>query len=409
MINVMCAADIHLGKQVGQSGQTSSPVIAAWERLIDACLDLDIHLLILAGDLIDRNGLFIEMHGLLRKGILRLVEKGIRVVAVAGNHDAETLVAFNHALGVSALSVVGAEGKWERISLEIKGRVVHIDGISFVSGQMRNNPLVSQVWKKEEILLGVLHADVDSPKSPYAPVKSSDFYGLPHQAWILGHVHIPKQIHAEKPWVHYCGSLQGLDITETGSHGAWKLTIDLDGHVTAEHIPLAPLQWEQITLDLTGMSREDWEEKLLNQIESAMAKRALFHIEQMGVRLRFEGATEVYPLLRRQVSRLNEQVEPSFFAHGRWIPYFIESIQNETRPLLDLETLAKGSHIAAALARHLLDPHVDLPALREHLQTRWRSDSYLKQCPYELIDLEDAELLAIYQRQGYALLDELLK
>ncbi len=409
MINILCAADIHLGKQVGQSGQTSSPVVAAWEKLIDACLDLDIDLLILAGDLIDRNGLFIEMHSLLRKGLHRLAAKRIPVVAVAGNHDAEALAAFNRALGVSTLSVLGADGKWQRISLNIKGRAVHIDGISFVSGQMRDNPLANQVWKKEEILLGVLHADVDVPKSPYAPVKSSDFYGLPHHAWILGHVHIPKQIHAAKPWVHYCGSLQGLDISETGSHGAWKLTIDLDGHVTSEHIPLAYLQWEQITLDLTGMSQVDWEQQLLNQMESAMAKRALSHIEQMGVRLRFEGITEAYPVLREQISRLSEQADPAFFAHGRWIPYFIESIQNETRPLLDLNTLAKGPHIAAALARHLLDLPVNATALREHLEMRWRAESHLKQCPHELIELSDEELLAIYQRQGYALLDELLK
>ncbi len=40
-INIVCAADLHLGRQVGHrnSMQQRSYVIQAWERLIDACLN----------------------------------------------------------------------------------------------------------------------------------------------------------------------------------------------------------------------------------------------------------------------------------------------------------------------------------------------------------------------------------
>ena len=302
-MNLVCAADLHLGRQVGprDSGRKCSYVVQAWERLVDACVNAHpkVDALLLAGDLIDKNGLFIEMHGIFRKGILRLCEQGILVIAIAGNHDAKVLDQFNRALGVSGFCLLGADGIWERKSFNIRGRNLHIDGISFTDSYMRDNPFLNRKWEaisKGDVLIGLLHCDIDILGSKYAPVKSSDFCGLPHNAWMLGHIHIPREIQSERPLVRYCGSLQGLDIgsSECGSRGAWKLTIDSYGTVTSEPLPLAPLRWEQINLDLSEISIQDWEAQILQKIEQKLAAQIEHSekIEIVGVRLKFEGRTK---------------------------------------------------------------------------------------------------------------------
>jgi DNA repair exonuclease len=421
-INLVCAADLHLGRQVGHrnSRQQRSYVIQAWERLIDACLNEQpkVDALLLAGDLIDKDGLFIEMHGIFRKGILKLHEQGISVIAIAGNHDAKVLDQFNRALGLSGFCLLGADGNWERKSFNFRGRTLHIDGISFTDSFMRDNPLLNRKWEPVphgDVLIGLLHCDVDVMGSKYAPVKSSDFCGLPHNAWILGHVHIPKEIYQERPLVRYCGSLQGLDIgsSECGPRGAWKLKIDSYGTVISRPLPLAPLRWAQASVNLSGIFPQDWESQVLKKIEEELAAQIeqSSDIEMVGVRLKFEGRTKIYRELRRNLSRIQEQEGSGFTSEGRWIPYFVESVKNNTRPELDLKSLAEGRTIVATLARKLLQVQENqtLSAdIYERLKDRLGTDPFLKRCEQENAWPEEAECLELYLSQGYELLDELL-
>jgi len=422
-INLICAADLHLGRQVGHrnSKQQRSYVIQAWERLIDTCLNEcpKVDALLLAGDLIDKNGLFIEMHGIFRKGILKLQEQGISVIAIAGNHDAKVLDQFNRALGLSGFCLLGADGNWERKSFNFRERTLHVDGISFTDSFMRNNPIISRKWEpvpRGDVLIGLLHCDVDIMESKYAPVGSSDFCGLPHNAWVLGHVHIPKEIQLERPMVRYCGSLQGLDIgnSECGPRGAWKLTIDSFGTVTSKFLPLAPLRWEQVNVDLSGISAQDWESQILKKIEERIVAQIeqFSNIEMVGVKLKFEGRTKIYRELRQHLSKIQDQEEAGFTLEGRWIPYFVESVKNNTRPEFDLRSLANGRTIVATLARKLLQVQENQPLseiIFEHLKEKLGTDPFLKRCEQDNAWPEEAECLELYLSQGYELLDELLE
>jgi exonuclease SbcD len=418
-INLVCAADLHLGRQVRPRGSREQKcyVVQAWERLVNLCLDNGADALLLGGDLIDKDGLFIEMHGIFRKGILRLLDQGIAVIAIAGNHDAKVLDQFNRALGLSGFCLLGADGNWERKSFIFRGRTLHVDGISFKDSFMRDNPLLNCKWEpvpKEDVLIGLLHCDVDVVGSKYAPVRSSDFYGLPHNAWILGHIHIAQEVHQERPLVRYCGSLQGLDISECGPRGAWKLTIDSYGTVTSKFLPLAPLRWELASIDLSEVSSQDWEDLVLKQIEQKLSAQIEQSegIERVGLRLKFEGRSKIYRELRYHLLRIQEQEGAGFTSEGRWIPYFIESIQNNTRPELDLRSLAEGRTIVATLAKKLLQIQEDQclsEAIYGRLKDRLGTDPFLKRCERENVWPEEVECLELCLSQGYELLDALLE
>lgn len=412
-INLICAADLHLGRNVGpQHRSKRSYVIAAWESLVEACVSTKADALLLAGDLIDQDGLFIEIQGVFRKGIQRLYEQGILVIAIAGNHDAKILDQFNRHMGFSGLYLLGRDGTWERKSFRIRERTLHVDGISFTEPSMKDNPLLNQKWasvSEKDALIGLLHCDVDVPGSHYAPVKSTDFYGLPHHAWMLGHIHIPQKIQGERPLVRYCGSLQGLDIGEWGGRGAWKLTIDPYGTVTEEFLPLAPFRWEIINLDFSEIDSSNWESQILQKIEEALILQIENpgSLEMVGIRLKLEGRTEIYRNLCRNLLRIQQQESAGFTLQGGWIPYWVESIKNNTKPKLDLNALALGRTFVAALAKKLIQIQEN-PELTVygHLQEAFQKDPYLKRCPS--IWPEELECRELYISQGYQLLDELL-
>jgi len=418
-LNFICAADVHLGRIVEgkNSLQRLSYVILAWERLIETCLNHypKIDALLLAGDLIDQDALFIEMQGVVRKGITRLIEHGIPVIAIAGNHDAKTLVKLNSLFSLPEFHLLGGKGEWERKTFIFQDRRVHVDGISFTEPSMLDNPLNRYhlpAVDRGEILIGLLHCDVDVVTSRYAPVSSADFCRFPHDAWILGHIHVPQNIHDQSPFVKYCGSLQGLDIGESGSRGACVLTIDPVGRVSAKPITLAPLRWEQVVVDLSEVTSEGWEEAVLRKIEESLSIQVIDYefVELIGVRLVFEGRIEFFRELRRNLSRFQDQESALLNLNGKSIPYFIESIKNRTRPAWDLIRISEGGDFVAVLAKKLLQyqQQIQLPhGIYEQFELRLRREPFLKQCDQSWPSENECRELCL--SRGLELLDELLE
>jgi DNA repair exonuclease SbcCD nuclease subunit len=362
-IRLICAADIHFGR--------IASVAEAWERLVDHCLYSSADALLLAGDIADDESLFFEIYPLFRKGMARLRAAKIPVIVIAGNHDGNLLTQMQRSLGFHLL---GRDGKWERITLSCRGRAVHIDGLSFVE----RNPLQRYDLPPVpagEPLIGMLHCDLDGPpESPYSPVSQRELSNLPHTAWVLGHIHVPRIVQ-EQPMILSCGSLQGLDITETGIHGAWSM--EIDSKLTAQLVPLAPLRWEIVELDVTD--EEELELRLQMEMDKALGG--------MAGKVRF--------ILRGRTTLTRPLV----------CPEGVESIQNRIQPPIDLKKIAEGSDLPALLARELLD--LREADTFEQLQRSLQAHPYLKQMPESWPKAE--EMRELLREQGMALLSELME
>src|SRR5690606_31997101 len=101
--------------------------------------------------------------------------------------------------------------------------------------------------------LGLLHCDRDQPGSPYAAAMSRELDAPRPDGWLLGHVHRPDALTAPSP-SGYLGSGTGMDPGEAGPRGPWLITID-GGRIRAVgHWTLAPLRWELLAVDLTGVA-----------------------------------------------------------------------------------------------------------------------------------------------------------
>ncbi|MEX2532060.1 MAG: metallophosphoesterase [Gemmatimonadota bacterium] len=379
-LKLLAAADLHLGRRPGHlpdplldgvSVRELSPA-GAWQRLVKLALDEGVSAVLLAGDVVDGDDDFFEAYRELRDGVVRLTRAGIRVLAVAGNHDTKVLPYL--ADQVEAFELLGREGRWESTTLSFGGAAATIYGWSFPRPWVREDPLSGHAFPRGPgANLGLLHCDRNQPGSRYAPVSSSALAGAGLDGWLLGHIHRPDPLSLPHPQ-GYLGSLTGLDPGEWGHRGAWLLMVDGGGIAGLERRALGPLRWAREEVGLHELDEpEEARSRLLDRMhelarEVGEADDAPLAV---GIRVTFTGRTrfgrEVEALLSPEL--LSELV----VEEGR-VGCFVESVRVETLPEVDLEELARRGDPAGLLARRvllLLEGDPGDPARRE-LLTRGR-------------------------------------
>jgi len=380
---ILAVGDLHLGRTPGRlpeelrdRDRELGPA-GAWERVVELALRESVDAVVLAGDVVEQANDFFEAYRELSAGVERLIAAGIRVGAVAGNHD--VLVLPRLADRISGFELLGREGVWEQARLESGNEIVTLHGYSFADHACRTSPLAgARLERGPGVNLGVLHADVDQPESVYAPVRTRELEAAGLDGWLLGHIHRPDSLSVEHP-AGYLGSVSGLDPGEPGPHGPWLLEIERGRMTKVEQCRLAPLQWEPVAVDLSDIAApEDAREALLarvHELDAEPADRTMPPIA-VGLRVTFTGRTN----LRRRVKQLLDAEELGAISAGSGrIHYFVEDLRYETRPQLDLQTLADRRDPPGLLARRLLvldrppsDPERQalIEAARAHLRNR---------------------------------------
>src|SRR5690606_18044026 len=260
-MKLLCAADLHLGRQPSRvPGRLShlAPRLTpaeAWRRLVDLAVAEDVAAVLLAGDVVEDEHDFFEAYSDLRSGAERLADNGIQLVAIVGNHDVTVLPRLAQAM--PTVRVLGIGGRGEAVSLERGGVTANVVGWSWPAAQVTTSPLGGLQDALQALApaptLGLLHCDLDQTRSVYAPVRRTELPGAV-DAWLLGHVHKPSfAADAAGKWCGYLGSAFGADPGEEGPRGAWLLTVG-DGGLTAEHVPLSPLLYDTVEVDVSHLA-----------------------------------------------------------------------------------------------------------------------------------------------------------
>src|SRR5699024_6458037 len=163
--------------------------------------------------------------------VQKLAASGIRILAVAGNHDTEVLPRL--ADEIDALELLGRNGQWQTQ----KVNDITVLGWSFPRAQVRQSPLPDlPALSPDGPLIGLRPSDLAQPAIPYAPVSRRELEAAPVGAWLLGHVHRPDELDGDRP-MGYLGSITALRASETGSRGPWLIRIDDQG-ITADQLTL---------------------------------------------------------------------------------------------------------------------------------------------------------------------------
>ena len=356
MTRLLAVGDIHLGRlpaslpdDLAERRQELGPE-TAWHRAVSEALALEVDAVLLAGDVVERSRDFFVAYGQLRQGIERLAAAGIPVFAVAGNHDTHVLPRL--AEEIEDLTLLGAGGQWEQSELG----EIDLLGWSFPQTHVRNNPLDSlrdePAGQRQRALIGLLHCDRDQTDSHYAPVSTADLLRADADAWLLGHIHQPDALEGTRP-IGYLGSISALRASETGPRGPWLIRVE-GREVHAEQRVIAPLRYEVIEIDVNGA---DSAEKLGGRVLSACRQRIKAIAEHhplpdaLGLRLRFHGQSARAAELPAEIARLGEEAR-SWQESG--VRCFIDKIDVELLPTLDLAALARRNDPCGLLAQRLL-------------------------------------------------------
>ncbi len=413
-IEVLCVADIHIGRRPSRLPDRFDPADYSprtiWADIAESAVAREVDAVVVAGDLVDQENRYAEAFGAVESVATTLAEAGIPLVVVAGNHDADVLPDLAEA--IDNLQLLGRNGTWDRTTLTDANNEMslHVDGWSFPSRYHDESPLATYDLADEGVpRLGVVHADV-SGEDRYAPVAVDDLATSGHAAWVLGHLHVPGPRH-ENPTVLYPGSLQPLDPSETGGHGAWLVSVDTDGTVETEPLRSATLQYEEVVVSTDpDQGFHDIVDATHEQLRETVLKCGP-NTELLAVRVTVSGRTDAHTDLRSRRREL-EQIE---LTDGGTAVRVIDVIV-DTKPSINLADRAGDDDpigYLAGLLRALdddepLDPYRDvIGAAHTSVRETHESNAYreLKSHDESYSRPTKAETKEVLRRQTQQLVD----
>lgn len=408
---ILFVGDIHVGRRPetlaaqlqGHGIQTHELSSAtAWAQVIEHAIEINAVAVVLAGDIIDREEDLIEAYYTIERGAQRLQEASIPLIAIAGNHDATLLPQL--ARNVQGVQLLGEGGTWSSTKLQAGTQTVELLGWSFPSTHYNKNPLhnptlntlleiahPSSAKNTNARRIMIVHGDLDVASSHYAPMKRAEIEALPIDAAFLGHIHSPDPLDGHRP-IGYLGSLVGLDAGETGAHGPVEVRIRASGGIVATRIPMAPIRWEILEVDVTSTSTRNAEALRMHITEhvSEWANETALHpsMKVLSLRIVLTGRRELEGW-HDALHALSVDPSRALLVDGIRAHVLVERYVDRTRLAFDLASIARERTPAGRLARFLTQP-ID-PEMRrisrELLESTWTDESLRMPEPY---DVEEA-------------------
>lgn len=325
MFRFIHTADLHLDaplhslalKDEVLSDLVGSATRGALEQIVTLCLEEDVHALLIAGDLYDRDLHSMKTAAFLTAQLERLNAAAIPVFIIRGNHDAASVITKELDLPPN-VHVFSGHGGTER--LEEHGVAVH--GVSFAKPQAPESLLPKYPAPVAGCFnIGLLHTSLAGSEGhdTYAPCSVSDLKNHGYDYWALGHIH-KRQVHSEAPHIVMPGMPQGRDIGEAGTKTAMLVSVS-DGpnstNVTLEERRTSQVEFSRLSCALDGV--EEWRD-MLAKITAAIKEAASQAAGNSILRVELTGQTPLAWRARRDMDLLSEQIRESAEAIGAvWI------------------------------------------------------------------------------------------
>jgi DNA repair exonuclease SbcCD nuclease subunit len=317
-------ADVHLGA-VPDRGCIWSEVREEeiWEtfrRVIAGIRENPVDLLFIAGDLFHRQPLLRELREV---NYLFSTIPDTQIFLMAGNHDYLSRDSFYRK--ITWESNVTFFDREELACVKADGLDAYIYGNSYERREIPE-PLYREAAPSDKPGFHVLMAHGGDESHAPMNLRMLSAAGFDYVA--LGHIHKPAIIYTNK--MAYPGSLEPLDVTETGSHGYIEGSYE-DGQVRIWFVPFACRRYDTLTLQVREDTTQYALEDMLRAQIAACGKENIYRLVLKGRR-----APEALFLTERlrQAGNITEVVD-------------------ETRPSYQLSELEKryggtlvGSYIA---------------------------------------------------------------
>lgn len=405
------AADIHLDSPLrGLGSYDDMPVDtlrgasrAAFTRLVDEALALEVDFMVIAGDLYDGDWKDHNTGIYFARQMGRLRNAGIPVYVLHGNHDAASIMTYRLALPDN----VHVFPSRKPSTFIIDQHKVALHGRSFPNAAVTENLAAGYPDPMPGYFnIGVLHTALEgyAEHANYAPCTLEQLHASGYQYWALGHVHEHRLFPGPVPVV-FPGNLQGRHIREQGARGAVLVTCR-DGSVESiERLEVDVVRWQGVSVDVTDCDS-------FNEVLSAVRRQleALL-LDPAGdrprvIRLTLTGESGLHGELVAQAAQLRAEtvaIMAALAGEGLWL----EKLRIDTRRPRLSEAVPGADDLAELLADAVRDTTF-------HREIRDGLQPLLDRAPYELSDqvpafrtLREGELDALLDDAAAAVLGRL--
>ena len=437
-MRLLCASDLHLGRRATGIPEhlgldpARFATSTVWDQVVETALRERVDLVLLAGDVVDRENRLFEALGPLERGLNTLSRHDVPVLAVAGEHDFDTLrrVADD---SDGRLTLLGRDGRWQTETIEHEGHpALRVAGWSAPGQTFHGNALAgfAEVAGQGGVappVVAVLHgtvvdddADAATDAEVFAPVHRAELAAQDVALWVVGHAHAPSVAVSGGAAVLEPGAVCPLRPDDTGPHGARVVEVVPDAPVQARLVALAPIRYQDVPVDFTeAHEAADVEGSLVRALHDALAA-ALGddphgHLLCVCCRVTVSGRTRLHdeaPGIVRDLARTLDIQE-------RGVVAAIGEVIVDTRPDIDLEPLVRRPDSVGEIARLLAALESDDPehlsgSQRELVQRTVTRLQYVHRARVFATIAADPELDSVearrqLRRQGWDVLESLIR
>jgi DNA repair exonuclease SbcCD nuclease subunit len=330
------AADIHLDSPLqGLARYEHAPAERirtatrrAFERMIDLALEHRVDFVLIAGDLFDNTWRDFNSGLYLIGELGRLRDANIRVILIAGNHDAANKMTRTLRLPPTVQFLSHARPETVRLD-EIE---VAIHGQSFAREAVTENLAAAYPTAVPgQFNIGVLHTGLTGLEGHerYAPCTLDDLRSRGYDYWALGHIHT-RTMPCLDPVVAFPGNTQGRHIRETGEKGCLLTTIGPNGSVDAVFHRLDVVRWERARVDAGGLATES---ELFDRVAAGLDAQLQAEPDPdrlLAVRVVIHGAAPLHDRLHAAAERITAEVRSLAIERGG-DRLWVEKVEFQTR------------------------------------------------------------------------------
>ncbi|MBC7292999.1 MAG: DNA repair exonuclease, partial [Thermoleophilia bacterium] len=363
------AADLHLDTPFSGVARVSEEMasllrdasLQAFDQVVSLALERRAAFVLLAGDIYDGEERGVRAQLRFLRGVERLTAAGIKIFVVHGNHDplGGWSAIRRWPEGVTIFGPKAVQG----VPVFVDGqKAATVYGLSYDRREVTEN-LARRFWgvggsaAEDGLRVGLLHCSVGHypEHSPYSPCSLADLVEARMDYWALGHIHRQAVLAQGKPWVVYAGNTQGRSPkpAEMGPKGAMVVECEDTTVLRVEHVPTDSVRFVELRLDVGTLAEQS---DLAGLQEALLAQAAQLRRDNEGraliVRALLEGKGPVHHDLVRPgaISELLRDLRDAFV--GENPPLWWESLQDHTRPEIDLDVIRARDDFFAALLAH---------------------------------------------------------
>jgi DNA repair exonuclease SbcCD nuclease subunit len=255
------------------------------KKAVDFALDptSQIQLVLIAGDLFETHNPPTDLVSSVRLELNRLVEAGIKVVTVPGNHDEITYhdsVYRKYSREWPGLLVTNPMP--ERVGeIDLRGTPCFLYSMAYTGGVTRGQELIQDFpcGKEAGIHLAIFHGALDWVAGERSlPLAARGLAAAGYDYVALGHLHQHQVKTVSNTVLVYPGMVEGKNLSDPGS-GFFTVVEFGAGLPKVSKIPAAVRAYRRIKLDVTGMS----EEQIATELSERKDPEAVVELILQGV------------------------------------------------------------------------------------------------------------------------------